>query len=929
MLEENDVNLLFRADHIKYRKAGDGKSPIGRLSIYKEYVEWRDNASPEVLTVKFIHIKGQRVSPPHKSKVQLQLVLQNEEQATFVFLNPALDKDGLTKERDTVKETLQQALIAHRAHVNQLAASVEKRSKTAELDEKQKILRENKNLEQLYKHLVATQLIPPQEFWEDYYRKEGISEEKMGINGAFLANIAQQEGTNGIKLNLNADIIQAIFTTYPAVEKKHLEMVPHEMTESEFWTKFFKSHYFHREREVLPNPKDIFADCVKIDDEEMGKIASDGIQRRRFDLNHLDDYTFREFFHKNEGAPKSAKTTLIKRCNYLSEKILATSWKEVEPSTSENLEKKKGFAVLDRVVEECEKRIESEDLAEESTNDEVQVIKIPDFVGVEVDIICGVDDIEDIDVSVGQQSNGSDSMTSVSPERWGLTAAEINELRDVNNAVNELCRHFWGCFPPTTPEAEEKLDRMEATLTKYENQYLREAERKFGIIHIEHLQEMIRRCHEKMRRAGQILRNRLALFRLPYSTEASTSAGGNIAPVLRPDLNFEFLLDDKNLELIKENIVTRKGVGDIDSVRAKWALIQAMMRSGKKPDDLTEEKYAQIWNELYDEAMLIPNMTADGVPRGGMEEARLVAEWGTKREDNCLSAEKLVQSWRSLLHPNEACGQRSYVFLGPLTSLENALLEYAYERVCALGFRPIVVPDLVSGDVTQACGVFQRSDNPIQYSLDGEANTMLSGTAEMGIAAFLRGRTFEESQLPIRLVSMSRCFRTEISKSAIEAKLYRVHEFSKVEMFSVCTPEQSDAELEFIVQVQRGTFEALGIHCRQLEMPSEELGASAAKKYDIEAWMPGRKLYGEVSSASNCTDFQTRRLGVKYKTVDGEEKFAHTCNGTALASTRALIALLETYQNEKKGLGELPEPLRHRIKQRGVPIRFQKAKPLS
>uniref|UniRef100_A0A8R1HYV2 serine--tRNA ligase n=1 Tax=Caenorhabditis japonica TaxID=281687 RepID=A0A8R1HYV2_CAEJA len=442
-----------------------------------------------------------------------------------------------------------------------------------------------------------------------------------------------------------------------------------------------------------------------------------------------------------------------------------------------------------------------------------------------------------------------------------------------------------------------------------------------------------------MRRICQLaIRSRNLQFGLAKrfaSAEASSSEDNSTPPTLRPDLNFEFLLDDNNLNAIKENISHRKGVGDIDKVREKWAVIQKMMHkssesTGKSSDGITESKYAQLWNELYDEALLIPNMTQDGVPRGGEENAKVVAEWGEKREDNCLAAEKLVQNWRSLLHPTEASGQRSYVFLGALASLEKALLDYAYERVCAIGFRPITIPDIVSGEVTQACGVTQTSDHPIQYSLgDDEPHTKLSGTAEMGIAAFLRGRKFQEEQLPIRLVSLSRCFRTEISKSASEAKLYRVHEFSKVEMFTVCTPEQSATELDFLVEVQKGTFQALGVHCRQLEMPSEELGASAARKFDIEAWMPGRKLYGEVSSASNCTDFQARRLGIKYKSADGTEKYAHTCNGTALASTRTLISVLETFQNDKKGLGELPEPIRNRIKQRGGPLRFQPAKSLA
>ncbi|CAI5448296.1 unnamed protein product [Caenorhabditis angaria] len=419
-----------------------------------------------------------------------------------------------------------------------------------------------------------------------------------------------------------------------------------------------------------------------------------------------------------------------------------------------------------------------------------------------------------------------------------------------------------------------------------------------------------------------------------FSSEASTSETSSAPPILRPDLNFEFLLDDKNLEAIKENIQSRKGVGNIEKVREKWSTIQQLMHSGKPEigaQKIDETKYEQLWNELYEEALLIPNMTQDGVPKGSENEAKTIAEWGEKREDEALlTAEKLVQSWRALLHPNEACGQRSYVFLGALASFEKALLEYAYERVCALGFRPITVPDIVSEEITSACGLMQTSEHPIQYSLQNskESHLKLSGTAEMGIAAFLRGRTFEESQLPIRLVSMSRCFRTEISKSASEAKLYRVHEFSKVEMFVVCTPEQSQAELDYLVEIQKGTFQTLGIHFRQLEMPSEELGASAAKKYDIEAWMPGRKLYGEVSSASNCTDFQARRLGIKMKNKDGETFYCHTCNGTALASTRTLISILETFQNNKKGLGELPEPIRNRIKQRGNALKFQTAKSL-
>ena len=225
--------------------------------------------------------------------------------------------------------------------------------------------------------------------------------------------------------------------------------------------------------------------------------------------------------------------------------------------------------------------------------------------------------------------------------------------------------------------------------------------------------------------------------------------------------------------------------------------------------------------------------------------------------------------------------------------------------------------DILPKVVTQACGLNIREEegaHPIQYSLTDFPPMCLSGTAEMGIAQTLEGKTFEESELPLFLVAESRCFRPEISKSASEAKLYRVHEFNKLEMFAVCRPDQSSAALDEFVQIQKSIWDQLKVpyrrvyfevqswvtkYFRVLDMPSEELGAPASRKFDIEAYMPGRKLFGEVSSASNCTDYQSRRLGIKFKDSEGNLSFAHTCNGTALASTRALITVLETFQTKQ------------------------------
>lgn len=397
----------------------------------------------------------------------------------------------------------------------------------------------------------------------------------------------------------------------------------------------------------------------------------------------------------------------------------------------------------------------------------------------------------------------------------------------------------------------------------------------------------------------------------------------------RPELDFDFLLDDSNLEAIRRNIAERKGIGDIDAVRTKWSELREMLDVKEKPS-INEESLKKMWDDFYSEALRIPNISHPDVPKGDVKNAKVLHTWGTKREGPCLMAEELIKSWRTLFHPTDASGERSYAFVGALANLERALLEYVFDRVCVLDFKPISVPDLVSKEVTAACGLFQNFPRNMQYSLEDEPNLALTGTGEMGIAAFLQNQIVEEERLPLRLVTMSRCYRPEISNSAREAKLYRVHEFNKIEMFVICTPNQSEDELNYLLEIQKGTFEALGLHCRQMDMPTEELGASAARKVDIEVWMPGREIFGEVSSASICTDYQARRLNIRYKTKSGKTEFVHSCNGTAVASTRTLIGLLESFQTDRKGLEDLPDVIRSRLKTvRPPPVRFQLAKPLS
>ena len=187
---------------------------------------------------------------------------------------------------------------------------------------------------------------------------------------------------------------------------------------------------------------------------------------------------------------------------------------------------------------------------------------------------------------------------------------------------------------------------------------------------------------------------------------------------------------------------------------------------------------------------------------------------------------------------------------------------------------------------------------------DGDGGMLcLAGTAEVPLAALHMDQTLQADTLPLKLAGVSHCFRAEAGGAGANSRgLYRVHQFTKVEMFAITAGdvEESDAMLEALVDLQQEMYSELGLHYRVLDMPTLELGAPAYRKYDIEAWMPGRGIFGEVSSASNCTDYQSRRLNTRYshKAGGGGSKHVHTLNGTAIAVPRIIVALLETGQQE-------------------------------
>lgn len=247
-------------------------------------------------------------------------------------------------------------------------------------------------------------------------------------------------------------------------------------------------------------------------------------------------------------------------------------------------------------------------------------------------------------------------------------------------------------------------------------------------------------------------------------------------------------------------------------------------------------------------------------------------------------------------HLGNYTGHKSYYLTGQLAMLEQAIIQYALQSVIRHGFKLVSVPDILPREIIESCGMRTDGERTQVYKLDtGEC---LSGTSEMALAGYFAQKVLPEKQLPLKVAAVSRCYRAETSGLHEEKGIYRVHQFTKVEMFAVTTPAQSEATLEQFKEIEIAMFKELGINFRLLDMPPCELGAPAYQKYDIEAWMPGRQMWGEISSCSNCTDYQAKRLGIKYQRAsDNLSLHTHTVNGTATAIPRLLIALIESYQN--------------------------------
>ncbi|KAF8862887.1 seryl-tRNA synthetase [Acephala macrosclerotiorum] len=347
-----------------------------------------------------------------------------------------------------------------------------------------------------------------------------------------------------------------------------------------------------------------------------------------------------------------------------------------------------------------------------------------------------------------------------------------------------------------------------------------------------------------------------------------------------------------------------------------------------------EEQERVIMTEIETMAAAIPNLTSDETPRG--YEPKVVGYINNHPEPDPSSSDRV---WRSHVHIGSelnlldfagaatTTGWGWYSLLNEAAMLEQALVQYALSVARKKGWGMVTPPSMVYSHIAAACGFQPRDQNGesqiynIQQSADDvgrKPELSLAGTAEIPLAGMKANTTLEEADLPMKRVGVSRCYRAEAGARGVDTKgLYRVHEFTKVEMFAWTMPESeaSTAVFEEMVSIQTEILTALGLHCRIIEMPSTDLGASATRKRDIEAFFPSRRAkeegWGEVTSVSNCTDYQSRRLATKVdvRGSGGKISFPYTVNGTALAVPRVLAALLENGWDESRLEIRIPEVL--------------------
>jgi seryl-tRNA synthetase len=348
------------------------------------------------------------------------------------------------------------------------------------------------------------------------------------------------------------------------------------------------------------------------------------------------------------------------------------------------------------------------------------------------------------------------------------------------------------------------------------------------------------------------------------------------------------------------------------------ALRSSLIEEGKKlKEDIAavESELGRVEADLDAELRRIPNMAHPDAPVGKEDKDNLeVKRAGEPARFDFEPADhvKLGQDLDIVDFDSAAkvSGTKFYYLKNEGVFLELGLIRYALDILQKRGFTPFITPDVAKTEILEGIGFNPRGAESNVYALEGE-NACLVGTAEITLGGYYSGGIIPRERLPLRMAGLSHCFRREAGAAGQFSKgLYRVHQFTKLEMFVYCLPEESDRLHEELRSVEEEIFTGLEIPFRVVDTCTGDLGAPAYRKWDLEAWMPGRNggEWGEVTSTSNCTDYQARRLNIRYKDEGGKNRFVHMLNGTAIAVSRGIIAILENFQ-EADGSVRLPRAL--------------------
>ena len=308
--------------------------------------------------------------------------------------------------------------------------------------------------------------------------------------------------------------------------------------------------------------------------------------------------------------------------------------------------------------------------------------------------------------------------------------------------------------------------------------------------------------------------------------------------------------------------------------------------------------------------LVLPNLAEDAAPDGGEDEGLELRTVGTPPQFGFPVRDHVEIGTAAgvidLERGARTSGSRFVYLLGPMVRLQLALVSFAVDLLEEAGFTPVVPPVLVREEAMYGTGFFPTDRASIYQTADDDL--YLVGTSEVPLATFHQDEILDVEALPLRYAGISSCFRREAGAAGKDTRgMFRVHQFDKVEMFSFCHPDHSAQEHQLILSIQERILQALDLPYRVVDIAIGDLGAPAARKFDCEAWMPGQERYREVTSASNCTDYQARRLRCRFRSGKATEP-VHTLNGTAIALGRTMIAILENHQRQD-GSVAIPIPL--------------------